>query len=233
MTAEKNTAADRARQEAETIVEEASDVQQRIRDTLVSAFGEGQAKLSELPEIASAMMDGAMEVLDQSAPKDSTSVLRQVTDGLSDGMTSTANAARLAVEEARGRGETFAREDLQRMVDDLKTIEQLMVDSTKETFDRFQELAGDQMKDLRDHVDRAYAKARPAIEEAISAAMKHPGQFAGETAKAGAQAVPRTAGMLLQAVGGILQGAGDVLSSAGKRSAREEGKGTVDKGEGI
>jgi len=134
---------------------------------------------------------------------------RGLEDGLGDGVMATAQATRLALEEARGRGETFARGELDQAVEDLKTIEKMFVDTIVRVTRSGTKVAGTQIQELGKHVERTARKVRPSIESAVAEAMKHPVKTAGEAAQTGVKAVPKAAGMLLQAMGGLLQGAGE------------------------
>lgn len=208
--------------EARKTVEDAKDVRERIRDTFVRAVQERHIDTEEVRSVTQQVLDGAVDGLKSAAPKEADSVLKSVVDGLADGFSSAANATRYALEEAKNRGEQFAKEDVDKAVQNLREMEELLVDTVKDTANRATTEIADQIKSLNEHTQRAASHVRPAIQDAIEAALKHPVKFAGEAASTGAKGVPRAAGHLLHAVSGLLEGAGDLLS--GERSSSSKGK---------
>ncbi len=207
--------------EAERIVTEGENVRDEARRAVVDAVQNRRLGLEGLTNVSEQFMNGVLSGMRKGTPKDKQSVLRDVIDGLSDGFSSTATATRYALEEARGRGETFAREDVDRAVEHLRDLERAFVDTVTHVTSRAGDEISGQLHDLNDHIRRAASSMRPPIEDAIQAAIKHPVSLAGETARAGAKAVPHAAGMLLQTMSGILQGAGDALTGDGKKRDRE------------
>lgn len=199
------------RAEAERIVNEGEQVRERTRRAFVDAFGDGVPTFRRLNDLAERVLDGATSGLREAKPKDRESALNEVVDGIADGMSSTATAARLAMEEAASRGKQFAKEDLDQLVDDLQALEGMFLDTVERTVKSAGSAVSDQANDLVSHARRAWERARPSIQSALDQARRHPGDVATDAAKGAARAVPATAGMLLQTMSGLLQGAGDAL----------------------
>jgi len=212
-----NTNPDAAKR-AEEIAAEGEDVRERIRTAVVDAMTNREGLAEDLSNTTQAVLDGAVEGVRNLAPEQQDSTLRQVVDGLGDALSRSANATRFALEEARSRGESFAREDIDRAMQDLRTLEEMFVNLVDRTARRAGDELSGQFTDLSEHARRTASNIRPSIESALSEAGSHPVKLAGEAATAGVKAVPRAAGMLLQAVGGALQGAGDVLGGSAKTS---------------
>lgn len=208
---------------AEAIAAEATNVRERIRGAFVDAVRKRRLDLDELGDLAEDMLDGAVAGVKKVVPDRRDSVLRQVVDGLGDGFAASAQATRLALEEARGRGETFARKELDKAARDLKTLQSMFVDTFARLSREGTKAVADQLKDLGEHAARTAERIKPPVQSALAEAVKHPVKLAGETASAGLRAAPRAAGMLLQSVSGLLQGAAEVL--APERDDRE-GDGT-------
>jgi hypothetical protein len=197
---------------ATTIASEGRAVRDRIRSLLVDSVRE--RKLS-LDEVGGA--DGAVNGVRDSVPDKQASVLGEVVDGLGEGLSAAANATRLALEEARGRGESFAQEDVDKAVEDLKALEDLFTKTVSDLARRAgSELSG-QAKDLGAHAKRTAEHLRPAVESAVKEAARHPVQMARDSATAGLKAAPKAAGMLLQAAAGMLEGAADLLTGESKK----------------
>ncbi len=217
MSQEKTAASD-ARAKAETIASESSDVRERIRKTVVDTVRNRDIGMGSLAGVTREVVDGAAQGVRDMTPESRESVLRQVVDGLSDAFTSTAEATRLAMEEAQGRGERFAKEDVQNAITHLTEMQKLMTDTILNTLERARVEASEQTKDFIEHARRAAERVQPSVDKALHAATHHPVKLASETAGAAVKGAPKAAGTLLHAVSGVLQGAGDLLTGAGKPS---------------
>jgi hypothetical protein len=202
---------------ATTIASEGRAVRDRIRSLLVDSVRERKLSLDEVGGAVRQVVDGAVNGVRDSVPDKQASVLGEVVDGLGEGLSAAANATRLALEEARGRGESFAQEDVDKAVEDLKALEDLFTKTVSDLARRAgSELSG-QAKDLGAHAKRTAEHLRPAVESAVKEAARHPVQMARDSATAGLKAAPKAAGMLLQAAAGMLEGAADLLTGESKK----------------
>lgn len=211
------TSSEHVTEEAERIVTEGENVRDEARRAVVDAVQNRRLGLEGLTNVSEQFMQGVLSGMRKGTAGDEKSVLRDVIDGLADGFSSTATATRYALEEARGRGEAFAQEDVDKAVENLRTLEQAFIDTVSHVTNRAGDEISGQFHDLNEHIKRAASSMRPPIEDALQAALKHPVSMAGEAAAAGVRAVPQAAGMLLQTMSGILQGAGDALAGERKR----------------
>lgn len=210
------------RADAEKIAAEATDVRERIRKTVVEAVREGKVSLSDVSDLTRDVVDGAAQGARSLAPDQRDSVLRQVIDGMGDAFSSTANATRLAIEEAGSRGERFAREDVKDAVTHLSELQRAFTETVFDTLQQLRNETASQSSDFIEHARRVSQRVQPSIEQALHAAMQHPVKLVSETATAGAKAVPKAAGTLLHAMSGMLQGAGDLLTGSGKPTNKQE-----------
>ncbi|MDY7108122.1 MAG: DUF6781 family protein [Planctomycetota bacterium] len=197
--------------ETERIVREGDEVRQRVRRAVVETVRERRLPMNRVQDLAGQMLGGAIEGARSVAPERRDSVLRETIDGLADGVEATATATRLALEEARGRAETFAQNDVARTVEDLQTLERMFVDVVSERARQAGGRAAEGVKELVDHARRAGGRIGRQAQTALTAAARHPAQFAQEAGSAGAKAAPRAAGALLESMSGLLQGAADLL----------------------
>lgn len=211
MSKERKQAAKGAAAKARKIAAEGEHVRERTRRAFAEAVSERRFDLDAISDLAGGMIDGAAEAVKSAAPKEKNSVLKEVIDGLADGFSGSANAARLALKEAKGRGQKFVKQDVRRVTDNLRVLEEVFFETVSHAVDRAQEQIGAQANDLQKHARRAASHMRPTLENALHAAMDHPGELLTETASASAKAVPRAAGTFLQAMSGLLAGAGDAL----------------------
>ncbi len=200
---------------AESIVNEGQNIRDRVRELVVRAVRERGIGIDELRDLAREVFEGATNGIKDALPDEQQSVLRRVVDGLSDGLAVAANATKLAFEEARDRGQAFAEDDIQQTIDDLKSLEECFVESVAGAAGKAKSGARQQAGELATHARRAFGAARPAIEQALRAAAKHPVTLAGEAGRTGAGVTRKAAGSLLQAMGGLLDAAGQLLAESG------------------
>jgi len=207
---------DDVRQKINAIAAEGENVTQRVREVVESAAQslgdagkEGQHRLTSL---VSAAVDGASSAVQGAAPESAESTLRQVIDGLGEGLQRTATATKLAVEESASSGKAYATEDLKGIADDFKAIGELFVETVEKHSKSAMGQAGDQASSLKSHAERTVQGLRPVLDDAAAAAMDNPVGLAGETAQAAASAAKQAAGSLFGAVGKMLTDAGDKLN---------------------
>src|SRR5690606_5005877 len=109
-------------------------------------------------------LDAALEAIDRSAPDDPESVLRQVVDGVGDGLERAAQATRLAVEEAAGEGRAFAADDLRHTSEDLRTVARMFVETVDRAVSDASERTRKQVSGVRQHAGRTLDAIRPSLE---------------------------------------------------------------------
>jgi len=195
-------------EQADAIVTQGQDVRTRIARLVAQTAERYHLDASGLIGLARSVLTGAAQAADRAVGHDPDSVLRQVVDGLSDGLSAAAVACRLTFEEARAQGQTFASEDLAKMRANLKTMGELFVDTVSTTAGKFHSQAAEQLRALRTHAENAKDRILPALTSALVAAGEHPVQFTTESAGAGLTVSRQALGSLFTAVGRRLQQAG-------------------------
>lgn len=211
-----------AGEQAEQIASEETDVRERVRQLVVETVQDRRLSLDQLNEVTQQVLRGAAEGAKGAAEGKQDSVLRDVVDGLADAYTSAANATRLAVEEANERGKTFAEEDLNRAMRQLRTIDRRFLETIRSTAERGWGTLSEEAGSVKEHAERAVEQIRPAMEAAVRSAARQPGRFGTEAAAASVEAGRQTAGRLLQAVSGLLQGAGEALAERPKDEKKKK-----------
>jgi hypothetical protein len=218
MTETPNPAADPVREQADAIVAQGQDVRSRIARLVTQTAEKFSLTRDGLIGTARSILEGATAAVDRAVPPDPDSTLRQVVDGLGDGLSAAAGAVQAAFEEAKAQGKTFASEDLTTLRGNLKTASDLFVDTVSTTAGRFRSLAAGQLTSLRTHAEKARERALPALESALSAAREHPLRLTTESAEAGFTASRQALGALFSAVGRRLQEAGQRLKGGDQPS---------------
>jgi len=215
---------------ADAGADDSASVRERIRAVVERAAAApgraAQEGAGSLERVVGDVLDGAARGARTLADDRQGTALAETLEGLSDGLTRTANATKLAIEEAASRGKAFADDDLRHAADDLRAIERLL----RESGERLARGLGDNLRqgagDLADHASRAADALAPAVESAISAAARNPVAFAGQSASAGVEAARMGAGALFEAAGGLLGSLGKAMApdrTTGEGSQRAGG----------
>lgn len=194
----------------------AGDVRRRISELVASmAATPGRAiegGTSAVQRVAREVLEGASKGAHALSDERQDSVMAETLEGLGEGLGKAAHATQLALEEARARGESFAKDDVKAAIDDLRAVEDLLMDSAS----RLAHAAGSNAKgaatDLTSHAGRVFEGIRPAVEGALREAMRHPVATAGDAAATTVDAARLGVGALFDTAGGLLKGAGDMIS---------------------
>lgn len=194
----------------------AGEVRRRISELVASAAAtpgraiEGGA--SAVQRVAREVLEGASRGAHALSDERKGSVMAETLEGLGEGLGKAAHATQLALEEARARGENFAKDDVKAAIEDLRAVEDLLMDSAS----RLAHAAGSNAKgaagDLSSHAGRVFEGIRPAVEGALREAMRHPVATAGDAAATTVDAARLGVGALFDVAGGLLKGAGGMIS---------------------
>ena len=218
------SAAQEAAAAAERIAADASaaagDVRRRISDLVANAAATPGRALdggtSAIQRVAREVLEGASKGAHKLSEERQGSVMAETLEGLGEGLGKAAHATQLALEEARSRGESFAKDDVRAAIDDLRAIEDLLRDSGARLARATGRNIAGGAEDLVEHSGRVFEAIRPAVEGALQEAMRHPVTFATDAAATGVDAARMGVGSLFDVAGGLLSSAGDMISGKKK-----------------
>lgn len=185
------------RAETARLVEEASTKVYQARDGLTN--------------LVKAVADGAMAGAKQTMPDNADNTLKNVVEGVTDGLAKSAQAIRLTLEEATASGSQFAREDLRKVAEDFKMVGEMMMDIVTSAAGTAGGHLKTQAHSLGEHAQKTLQGVRSALESALHAALEDPSKLGHETVKAGTTAVRQGAGVLFTEVGRYLDSIGNKL----------------------
>jgi hypothetical protein len=201
------------RDQVEAIVKNGQEIRIQVSQVVGEAIKKQPASKEGLLGLAKSVLDSAVMAVDKSVSHDPDSALRQVVDGLGDGLSTAAMACRLALEEAEAKRRSFAGEDLAKLNKDLRTLGDLFADTVSDSFQKLLTMTGQQVSALREHAVRTGRKIQPSIASALSAAGKHPIQLGKESVSAGLNVSRLALGGLFTAVGKSMEEAGNRLKA--------------------
>lgn len=225
-TAPESTASDlidQIRTQAQSIIGEGGDVRENVKRLVAQAAEQAQQSGQGLAGLAQSIMESAVETVNKSLPDRPDSTLRQVIDGLGDGLSQAALATRMAVSESVASSKSFANEDLQKVIGDVKTLKEMYLQTMTDALGKIRNLTASQLTDLQSHAANAQKTIMPALQSAFEAAYEHPVELGKESVQTGLEISKQSVGGLFAAVGKLLQDAGQKMQEAGEQ-AKEENK---------
>ena len=196
----------------ESILADGRDVRNKIA-TLISQKAEKyQLNKQGLVALTQTTMDEARAVLEKSLPHDPDAALRQVVDGLGDGLSTAVLASRLTFEEARAHQRAYAEEDLTTLSHDLRTLGELFVDTVSKAAGKFKNATAAEVGAFRSHAEKTAKRLLPSIRTTLATIAEHPLQLGKETIETGMNISTQAVGALFTAIGQRINDASQRLS---------------------
>jgi hypothetical protein len=202
--------------QVQKIVASGEDIRRQLTKVVSEAACRCQETGEGFVELTQSVIEGARAGLEKSLPKDRDDVVRQVVDALGDGLSQTALAARLAVEEAVSSSRRFAEQDVGRLRDDLTAIRELFEETVTKCLQSGKALTESQIASAKTHASRVAERMAPICNEVAEVIRKNPATFARESLEAGVSAGQGAAASLREALSRSLKRAAEELDRAGK-----------------
>ena len=202
---------ERIRGDTENIVRRGANIAKEVSRLTVSAAARFQGTADGMVGLVRTVAEGAARAADESLPEKDDSKLRQVVDGLADGLRTTAEAIDLTVRESGAEGLRFAREDVRHTQDDLVSLLGMFASTVADFAYATTVEAAAGAATIRDHAAHTLERTRPSFEKAARTLVGEAGQVGGEAAAAGSAAARAAAGLFFREVGARLSRLGEVL----------------------
>jgi hypothetical protein len=200
------------RDEAEAIVKAGADIRAKIAKLTRDAAAQFHHSAEGLVGLVQAVTEGAIRAANQALPDQAESSLRQVVEGLAEGFRTTAEAVDLTLQEAAAAGKRFAREDLQKVQADLKSLAQLFAETVERLAGGLKSEAAARAGAVKDHARATLQQVRPAFESAFRTLLGDADQLRREAGQAGSAAARAATGTLFTEIGARLTRLGKRLS---------------------
>lgn len=204
-------------------------VRDRVRELSVAAFRDGKLSLGDLSKFVGEVLEGAVETVDQSIPASSKNVLREVFNGLSEGVHAISAAGSAVVRDVRKRGEAVSGRSM-------STAAKHMSEANAEFLGAVKRFAGKTSKQAREELNALVAQAEKlgpkvagSAQKAAKASKGRIVELSGETARAGVRVVRSTAGGMAMAAGGLLEGLAEAISPKPAKKTAAIGASTAKK----
>ncbi len=204
------------REAASKAVNEAGDLRDQVRDITLKALSQRQLDSQAVREVIEQVTEGVIGGVGEHSEQLQAS-LKQALAGIDDALQKTAEAAKLAAEEAMGRVNEFTDHDLKTILEELSTLEDLFVDTVRSVADTSGEFAAAVLTDLAEHLKLAGTQAGEEARNAVDSLRQQLKTAGRDAAVEAAQAGKQVGEQLAQIASGFLAGMADALQARGKR----------------
>lgn len=166
------------KEEARSAVLQGDDLRQAVRDITLNALQSRKLDRENIRAVVQAVASGVGSGLEEpwdKARENATEAMH----GIDEALQKAAQAAKLATEEAIGRGTEFTDHDLRAAIDELSTLEDLFVETVKMVASQSTDVVGDIMQEMVNHLKAtgtgAGEQAREAV-DGLRSALKNAGR---------------------------------------------------------
>ncbi|QSA97713.1 DUF6781 family protein [Methylococcus sp. EFPC2] len=198
-------------------VEGGEDVEETVRQATYDALSEKPLDLESLRRIITSVVEGArhgaQRELQQTAEQAqlARSRFEQAIDGLDTALAQFAEAAKLTLEEAVGRAQTFGSEDLAKVRSDLESLESLFLETLKTTATATQGFVADTLRGILEHSERQGTAVGAQLQETLASFGQHVAGTGFSGIGTGVQLAHATADLMRDIAAGVLAGLADRL----------------------
>lgn len=203
-------------------VEQGHNVQEMVRQLTLRRISARSMDIDSLRQIAHSVLRGARAAvrneLNLSAAQAETArmQLKQTVAGLDMALAQTANAARLAIEEAASRAQQFTSEDLTLARANLESLDELLIETLQTSASSARDAVDEILHSLAAHSLTHGTLAGAQIRETLSV-IAHQLSSVGRTqAVSGLHLAQATSDLLRQIAAGVLTGVADHVKPAHK-----------------
>jgi hypothetical protein len=198
--------------EARAAVEHGVKIRDEMRKITLAALGRGRLDAEGMGRVVRSVVQGAsLGIAD--AGERSGQALSEALSGIDDALAKSAEATKLAIEEAAGQLKDYGKRDLERAFNDLRALEVMFLDTIKDVAEDSAGVARDTLQGLLRHAKDSGTTAGATATAAITALEQKLGRTLREIAAAGSDVALNTSSNLAEAAAGFLSGIADTLDA--------------------
>lgn len=186
-------------------------IQSHVRDLMLEAISERNLHLDQIPDLATSILAGSIDMIKNALPASRKSALRQVLRGIDEAWAATAKSSASSVRHAKRYGLRFAKRDLAQLDKRLAALEKEFMDTLKRYASRLGGDLGRELENISAQMHKAGTQIRPAATAARTVLTEQGATLAREIATVGAKASREAIQGALFVASGVLEGAGKAL----------------------
>lgn len=199
---------------ARTAVENEDNIREAVRNITLKALSEGQLDMRKMREVVQAVLRGASIGIVMRGTKTKQS-LQEAMTGVDEALATSAEASKLAVQEAAGHIKNFGAQNLKQALDDLLALEDMFLDTVISIAKTSNAAVKDSLNDLVQHARHSGTMVGKAAAKAAGTLSSQLGQNMREGVSTSAEALLKVGAQMSQAAAGFLDGIAETLNKAG------------------
>jgi len=201
--------------EAREAVEHGENIRDTMRKITLAALGRGRLDAEGMGRVVRSVVQGASLGI-AGAGERSAEALGEALSGIDDALAKSAEATKLAIEEAAGQLKDYGKKDLERAFNDLHALEGMFLDTIKNVAEDSAGVARETLQGLLRHAKDNGTTAGATATAAITGLEQKLGRTLREIAAAGTDVALSTSSNLAEAAAGFLSGVADTLDAKAK-----------------
>ncbi len=204
----------KAEEAARTAVENGDDIRGAVRNITLKALSEGQLDLKKMREVVQAVLRGTSVgiIMKGSQTKQ---LLQEAMTGVDEALAASAEASKLAVQEASGNIKNFSTQNLKQALDDLQALEDMFLDTVISIAKTSNIAVKDSLNSLAQHARTSGTLVGKAAAKAAGVLSSQLGQNMREGVSVSAESLLKVGAQMSQAAAGFLDGLAEALNKAG------------------
>lgn len=206
---------------ARTTVERSDDIRHDVRALTLKALSEGRLDTKKINKVIRAVIEGASIGAEDKGGQ-AKDALTDAMSGMDDALAKSAEASKLAIEEAAGHIKDFSSHDLKQALDDLLTLEELFFDTVRDVAKGTNETVKETLSDLVKHAQQSGTNVGKTTSDAATSLNQKLSNTLKDTASAGIQSTADVLAHIANASAGILEGIADTLQKENKNKSDKE-----------
>ena len=196
---------------AKDAVEEALDIQASIREITLKALSERKLDRQGIKAVIQAVTQGVLSGIDLK-PDQATENFNKALQGMDEALAKSAQAAKLASEEAAAKISDFTQHDFKDTLDQLETLEELFFDTIETVAGQASDLLGGTARDLSSHLKNTGSSVGRESQMALQALRDQFASISKESLSTAVEAGKEVSNQITEIASGILAGMSDAVS---------------------
>jgi hypothetical protein len=210
----------KAEAEARAAVEDGENIHEAVRDITLAALSAGHLDMQRMREVVQSVLRGSSLGAEEKGVR-AEQTLREAMAGVDEALAKSAEASRLAIEEAAGHIKEFGSQDLKQGLADLGALEDMFLDTVKNIARASDGVAKDVLGNLAQHARNSGTSVGAAAKTAAETLAWQLETNAREGVSAGVDTARQVGIKISLAAAGFLEGIAETLKKTGSNKKEQ------------
>ena len=198
---------------ASAAMDDGKNIHETVRGITLEALSAGHLDIHKMREVVQAVLRGLGRGVQEKGSR-TEQALREAMTGVDEALAKSAEASRLAIEEAACHIKEFGSQDLKRGLDDLAALEDMFLDTVKNMARASDGVVKDVLDDLAQHSRNSGTSVGAAAKAAVETLTGTLGKNMREGMSTGVDTARQVGTNISLAAAGFLEGIAETLKKA-------------------